>query len=420
MIIFQYKMDLTGITTNTTNETDVLPDEMIIKVLLETDDIDTLSRWCQTSTRINNICQDENLWHQKYQKDFGGAVLIKGFTWQEQYKFKLLMGRNSSISASGYSGGIGRYGLINKNGNFYMRQAVSPLTVASSSKPFFVKFPLELQDRNLNFIQPKIISISIREPLVGAVTKNGKAYVWNYGITEKNEVVVDSTSQVIVNSSSEVSLQSRAKRIEVSQLGYMILLENSTIYLRMFKKDVIKAEGILRAKFIDMSIGFDIYAVITENNKLLAGGNIFDNKLNTNNELISLNFPKPVKRVVVTAEYILILSTTGDVYTWKHEKHLLSPGTTIFHNANPELVILPEPIGQISADGVKFAALSITGKLYMWRGVLPNFGLKELAHNRLTLKPVNIPFRLPINFVSVAGNFTITIDSKGVVNYWSH
>ncbi len=416
-------MDLPRITTNTTDETDVLPDEMVIKILLETDDLDTLSRWCQTSTRINTICQDELLWHQKYQKDFGlsgKAVLIEGFTWQEQYKFKFLMGKNSPISASGYSGGIGRYGLIDKDGNFYMRQAVTPNGRTPHSKPFFVKFPLELQDRNLNFSQPKIISISIGEPLVGAVTKNGKAYVWNYGTTEKNEVVVDSTSQVIVNSSSEVSLQSRAKRIEVSQLGYMILLENSTIYLRMFKKNVIKAEGTLRAKFIDMSIGFDIYAVITKNNKLMVGGNIFNKKLNTNNELIALDFPKRVKQVVVTAEYILILSITGNVYTWEHEKHIFSSQNTIFDNTKPKLVILPEPIGQISTDGVKFAALSITGKLYMWRGVLPSHGLLMSTHSGLTLKPVRIPFGPPINFVSVAGNFTITIDSKGVVNYWSH
>ncbi len=414
-------MDLPRITTNVSaNETDVLPDEMIIKILLETDDLDTLSRWCQTSTRINNICQDELLWHQKYQKDFGGAALIRGFTWQEQYKFKFLMGRNSPISASGYSGGIGRYGLIDKDGNFYMRQAVTPNGRTPHSNPFFVKFPLELQDRNLNFSQPKIISISIGEPLVGAVTKNGTAYVWNYGTTEKNEVVVDSTSQVIVNSSNAVSLPIKAKRIEVSQLGYMILLENSTVYLRMFKKDVIKAEGIIKTKIIDMSIGYDIYAIITKNNKLMVGGNIFNNKLNTNNELIALDFPKLVKQVVVTAEYILILSTTGDVYTWEHEKYIFSPQNTIFHHTKPKLVILPEPIGQISSNGITFAALSITGKLYMWKGIILSPGLMRATHSGLTLKPARIPFGQPINFVTIAGNFTITIDSKGVVNYWSH
>ncbi len=412
----------------------LLPDELLVKILLKTDDLDTLTRWCQTSKRIDNICQDENLWHRKYRKDFGSglrgsrglsdlsgnAALIRGFTWKEQYKFRFLMGKNSPISTSGYDSGIGRYGLIDKSGNFYMRKAVSPSMITSSSRPFFVKFPLELQGRNLNFDQPKIISISIGEPLVGAVTENGKAYVWNYGTTGKNEVMVDSTSEVIVNSLSVIDLPTKARRIVVSSFGYIILLENSFVYLNMFKKNVVKVEGIIKTKIIDMSIGFDIYAVITENNKLLAGGNIFNKELNTNNELISLDFPKPIKRVVVTAEYILTLSTTGDVYTWKHE-NIFSPQATIFHNTKPKLVILPEPIGQISADGVKFASLSITGKLYMWRGKIRSRGLVRGIDFGLSLnlKPVNIPFGLPINFVSVAGNFTITMDSKGIVNYWN-
>ena len=415
-------MNLTGITTNTQyDETDVLPDEMIIKVLFETDDLDTLSRWCQTSRRINIICQDETLWHRKYQKDFGKAALIKGFTWKEQYKFKYIMGGNSPISASGYSGGIGRYGLIDKSGYFYMKRAVSPLV--SFSRTLFFKFPLVL--RGVNFVQPKIISISIGKPLIGAVTKDGAAYVWNYSTYTPKEIAVNSKSAAImtINSSSEISLPTKARRIVVSSLGYMILLENSFVYLRVFKKDVINAEGIIKTKIIDMSIGFDMYVVVTENNKLMVGGNVFNKKLNTNNELIPLYFPKPVKRVIATEEYILILSTTGDVYTWEHTKRIFSPGTTIFNNANPKLVILPEPIGQISADGVKFAALSITGKLYMWKGIeqsLSDHGLMKSTHSGLTLRPVNIPFGSPINFVSVAGNFTITIDNKGVINYWSH
>ncbi len=48
---------------------DLLPDETIMNILLEVDNFETLVNWCQTSKRINNICQDNIFWKRKYEKD---------------------------------------------------------------------------------------------------------------------------------------------------------------------------------------------------------------------------------------------------------------------------------------------------------------------------------------------------------------
>ncbi len=104
----------------------LLPDEILLEILLKTDDLETLSALCRTSKRINLICQDEFFWKQKYQKDFGfsshgsrglsgDTILVEGETWRELYKLKSLVGINSPISIDGCG-----YGIIDQKGNLYM------------------------------------------------------------------------------------------------------------------------------------------------------------------------------------------------------------------------------------------------------------------------------------------------------------
>nr|QBK91370.1 MAG: hypothetical protein LCPAC202_03440 [Pithovirus LCPAC202] len=99
---------------------------------------------------------------------------------------------------------------------------------------------------------------------------------------------------------------------------------------------------------------------------------------------------------------------------------------SMLRDMEPELIKLPEPTASISTDGVTFAALSVTGKLYMWgdnsqnkistdnQSFLSDFG-REFA-----VKPVEISFGLPINYVSVGGDFTIAVSNDGMVNYWGN
>ncbi len=408
-----------------TNNINTLPDETIFNILLETNDLDALSRWCRTSKRINLICQDEVFWKRKYQKDYGfgphgnwglsgEAFLIKGLTWREQYKFMFSGGKNSRVSATGYKAGTDKYGIINTSGYLYMTKNRPSLESAFSHDLHLVKFPLVMQAKNLDFLQPKIISISFGEPLIGAVTANGKAYVWNYvsgGYQEGN---------IVVDSSKEINLSIKAVKIEVSSLGYMILLKDFSVYLQMYKEDKVNISGILKLKIIDISIGSNIYTVITKNNGLFVGGNIFSNKLNTENLLSLLKFPEPVVRAVVTRGYIMALTITGKVYTWRYKSGGIFPDT-IFDSTLPELIELPEPILRISANNLTFAAISSTDKLYMWGGKADDYnGFSKLRRKGYGLKPVEILSGNPVYFISVSGDFIISMSNKGTINYWDY
>ncbi len=150
------------------NYLNLLPDEMLLKLLSETDDLKSLFKWCQTSNRINQICKDEGFWHSKYRKDFGELILAEGETWKERYKQRKL-NINSPISA-----GRDYYGIIDQKGNLYMvgNNRIGQLGVGKDIKeskiPLLVKFPCKTQ---------KVISISTGQEVSGAVTKDGKVYI---------------------------------------------------------------------------------------------------------------------------------------------------------------------------------------------------------------------------------------------------
>ena len=425
-----------------------LPDELLIEILVKTDDLKTLSRWCRTSKRINRICQDEFFWHRKYQRDFGfssrgnwglsgNIILMEGDTWKELYKQMSLTSINSPISAGGIS-----YGVIDQNGNLYMTGMKNLLGIGKQSQigPFpkgshLVKFPSK--DNNSDRLSQKVISISVGMLMVGAVTADGRAYFWGYdeigmfGSSDRSRIIFSPREMnlptlrdgALHKSVGFITLRGKAKRIEVSQLGYIVLLEDSSVCVNIYKKNKIDFRGSLDLKAIDISIGQRIYAIITKDHKLYVGGDIFVDKLNDHNELIPLRFPEPVIRVIATGGPIVVLSTTGTVYILNSREGILS---AIHGDISPILVKLPEMIVQISACGGTFAVVSKTGKLYMWGSnshskiSSDEQNLAILSQGEYSYRPNEISFGLPINFVSVGGDFTIAISDDGFVNYWGN
>ncbi len=421
---------------------DLLPDELLLKILIETNDLDTLSRWCQTSKLINNICQDKVLWKQKYQKNFGlsgEAVLIEGISWKERYKIMSLIGINSPISIGRYG-----YGIIDRKGNLYMTGMRQLLGVEHQVGMFskgqhLIKFPLKDKNNSLsNLDDPfqKIISISVHSYSVGTVTSDGKVYVWGYNPSDMfgvgNEIYeIDSPRELSLPSRSgwgvhpamDAEMSRKAIRIEISQYGYIILLDNFTAAIHMFiKPSNTYVRNIIDKKIIDISIKANMYAIITKNYELYIGGDIFDDKPNLSNELISLKFPKPIKRAILGDYFLIVLSITGEVYTQAYNDDPLEG--TIFSKTKPELIKLPEPIVQISLGDDTYAALSETGKLYMWgfnnEDQISSDLIEYESRTAEILEPVEISFGLPINFVSVGPNATLAVSNDGMVNFWGN
>ena len=259
-----------------------------------------------------------------------------------------------------------------------------------------------------NFISPRVVSISISTSLyevATAVTGNGRAYIWGHPKSTSFNFHIGTK---ITISPREIILPTKAIKIRVSVLGYIILLEDSSVYLNIGQNlgndDEINFKGLLNKKAIDISIGSDFYAMINKDNRVFVGGNISKYR---NHVLRDIKFPKLAKRVIVSSS-VMILSTTGEVY--------ISPiPNTTSENIHHRLVKLPEPIVQISSTGSAFGALSETGKLYMW-GYIPSQTISGQREKHLN--PVEISFGLPINYVSVGQNFTIAVSNDGIVNYW--
>ncbi len=401
---------------------DLLPDELLVEILLKTDDLETISRLCRTSKRINLICQDKFFWHRKYQKDFGfgshggwglsglsgDTILVEGETWQEKYKRMILSGINSPISA----GNCGGYGIIDQNGNLYMKGMDSLLVISqqpnmmlSSKISHLVKFP------------SKVISISVSSSLAGAVTKDGKAYIWG---RDNGEPYFPFKGYIRVTPEpKELPNNKKATRIEVSKLGYIMLLEDSSVYHHVYRPGRMYFQGIINVEAVDISIGDNLYAIITKNGDVLVGGRgIYDIKFPTKNTTVFLKIPEPAIRVVSTLRSVMILSATGKVYKWVLRNRN--------GNGSLKLIELPEPIVQISSGGRTFAALSKTGKLYMWgynrhnKISSDNQSFRMIDQIEHTSNPVEISFGLPINFVSVGWDFTIAVSNDGTVNYWGN
>ena len=395
------------------NYFNLLPDELILEILLKIDDLKTLSKLCQTSKNINNICQDEFFWHRKFRKDFGlrgNIILSEGDTWKELYKQMYLIGINSPISAGGIS-----YGVIDQKGNLYMAGMRNMLGIGPQSQMGHYS-----RGHHLVAFPSKIVSISVGKLTVGAVTTDGRAYLWGY---DEINLFGSNNKSRIMYSPEEINLPVGAKavKIEVSQLGYIVLLEDFSVYLRIYRNNKVDFRGLLNIKAIDISIGWRIYTIITKDHKLYAGGDIFINKSNDNNELIPFEFPELIRVSIATNRPIMVLSTTGKVYILDNMVGILN---AIHGGISPELVKLPEPIVQISAGGGTFAALSKTGKLYMWGNNSHNKissdkqNLAILGQGEYSYNPNEISFGAPINFVSVGNDFTIAVSNDGVVNYW--
>ena len=329
---------------------------------------------------------------------------------------------NSPISI-----GTDGYGIIDQKGNLYMTGVKQILGIGPqpqmkwySRKQHLVKFPSGNSSlSNLYNLSQKVVSISVYDRSAGAVTADGKAYVWGSNTFDRFGIEKEIDE---INSPRELTLPGKAIRIEVDVYGYIVLLEDFTVYFHRFSGKFNKTyfRHITNLKIIDMSIQSNIYSIITKDHELYIGGDIFRKKPNRSNESIFLKFPKPIKRAILGRNSLMVLSITGEVYTQGYHGYLREG--TMFSKTKPKLIKLPEPIVQISIGHDTYAALSETGKLYMWGSNYEDKISSDLTMYGLRLmeisEPVGISFGLPINFVSVGTHATLAVSNDGMVNYW--
>ncbi len=404
------------------NYFELLPDEMLLKILLETDDLKTLFKWCQTSKRINQICKDEGFWHNKYRKDFGiELTLVEGETWREQYKQRKL-NINSPIS------GAYNYGIIDRKGILYMTGEneygqLGNGTTIDSVRPIALQF------------KQKIIGISCSTSYTAALTSNGKIYVWGNlnNLDGIDEFITGNIERTKHNNMKNIltprllNFSRPAIKIHAGGWTLGIISTNHTPYFTGYMKPI-------NIKALDIGSTRDIYGIIGTDRKLYIWGSYFyfeDNlKRKTIDQPKYVPVPELVKQMSFGRTHYAVLSVSGIVYIWG-SNDLGALGLPFIELKVPTKLDLPSPISFISMGLHTSAALTEEGKLYMWGanagGKILNedhapdwVNLKTTEYGaKLVPRPIQISIKgKAVNYVEVCPTYTLAVTDDGVVNYW--
>ena len=310
-----------------------------------------------------------------------------------------LIDRNSPISA-----GRNHYGIIDEKENLYMvgKNSFGQLGVGrdigKSKIPILVKFPGESQ---------KVISISAYDRMTGAVTKDGKVYVWGdneEGRFFPNQDNIWLPREVILPSAE------KATKIVINYLTYLVLLEDFSVYFSSYiytDTDDLGPRGPIRRHLkldaIDISLSMVYGALISKDHKLYSWWDI------DIDQRIPIQLPESVIKVAMGDYHMITLSTTGKVYI---------VGWEIWDKLdidNPVLIKFPEKIVQIDAMNHYSAVVSETGRLYIW-------GIDEWDKfiNDPTggFSPPEISLGFPVNYIALGPEFNIAVTDDQIVNYW--
>ena len=210
--------------------------------------------------------------------------------------------------------------------------------------------------------------------------------------------------------------------IVVNYLGYIVLLKDSIYYSLKQGGDTdenIHIKGHLKLKVIDTSLGSIDGALpfITKDHKLYMLGSLSNFGFieeRIHHSPIHIPLPELAIKVSIGLHHIMVLSTTGNVYTWGNNKWGQLGLGNLDAEDKPKLVKLPEPIVQIDAGWETSSALSNTGRLYMWGDNSNNQISIDLPE--INFSPVEISLGLPINYISIGFKINIAVTNDGVVN----
>lgn len=433
-------------TPNATINLDILPSEMVEKILLKSD-LKTILNFCLTSKTANQYCQSENFWKKKYQLDYSDFTpLEKGDTWKERYQRESILSVQLQFGNVPISAGFNHWGFIHSSsvymfGNNDFRQTgrhiggnlVSPapsLTIYQpDSSTYLSNKDKYIQDIDISSrisLSSEIVSLSSGPFFTGVVTKNGKVFMWGSNVYMLHPREGKAIFEV-------VGLQSRkAVKIVTGYLGYAVFMENGEIYIRDKSKGYRRIAPFSKNKIID----------ITLRNGVTSNIYILDQKgdvrlFTRDNDTIPVNFPEPIKQLSYGDNFWVALSKSGNVYTWGDNdewqlgfKPFLQPAFDVIAlgiskigeylgyqaRSSKYKLNLPYPISFISAGHLAVAAVAENGKLYMWG--LNKGGKIDSNNQNMNFLPTEVNLKAQVKYVSVGKSFTIAMSVDGDIIYW--
>ena len=393
---------------------DWLPDEALLELLLQTDDLDTLTRWCQTSRRVAGFCQDEGFWHRKYLKDFQDLTpLLQGITWRKRYQRRALSkGLNSPLSTGGF-----HYGIIDETGALYMTGLNSSGELGNGTRidsitPQIIPF------------DSKVIHVSCGFSGTGAITEDGSLYFWG----SNQYQIIPNSNQTLFLTPQKVAFYLKAKKVTVGQTSLGVITEDDSVYywgVISQEKTILVPEKIpIKGRDILIGDRDPLYALLGVDGKIYMWGFLLTDQPNKRFTETPKEIPLPelIQQVCLGEDHAVALSKEGNVYTWGDNSSGqlgLSDDPDLFTD-QPRKVNLPKPISFISSSYDTVAAVTRDGELYMWgNGEFGEFSEIDGGSSGFNF-PVQIDIGSSVNYVSVGGTYIIAVTKNGVVNYWGN
>ncbi len=430
----------------------ILPTEILTMVLLETDDIDTLSRWCQSYKPITAICKDDRFWKQKFLKDYWEIPLPdEGNTQQDQpkisWKRRYKLTTETLRSNSPISAGLNHYGIIDENGVLYMawknirgRSGNNLSSGGGLLNPTMVPF------------DSKVICVSCHDTGTAVLTEDGKVYYWNgvFGITVPHHIEVDILPKAI-----KVAVSFN----RVGEIMLIIIGRDNLVYLwyqgdKKYKQIRVIAKEDKHVPVpvlaLDIVLSSGTVAIIGLDGDLYLVGEIpgtyeyndYDDYLAYIDckilpEFIHFPLPEKIKQVSLGEDHIAVLSITGRTYLWGTELPIQHSQDISEINKPKDKMgwTFKDKISYITAGNYLTAFITEKGKLYIWgdnqHQQITNFGNKIISPGQdppdrdhhypersLILSPTLFEIRFPVNYIDFGYRFTIAVTSDGAINLW--
>nr|QBK91278.1 MAG: regulator of chromosome condensation protein [Pithovirus LCPAC202] len=371
------------------------------------------------------------------------------------------------------SSGYAHYGVIDENGNLSMvgentHGQLGDGTTSLSREPIRIHFP------------SKVVSIACRADFTGAVTEDGKAYLWgNLG-----NLGTDSIEEYITKPRLIEHLKNyHAVKISLNvffKSGYGVIFRDGSAFLKtnnyINKKMVVLSDIIkIRPGIIDLNLAGDAAFILTKDGKIYTSGapilplnskylpfsiisEIMIGIDNINQEP-TLNpalipFKKTARQFFARMNKLSVLTVDGELFEINsygdngpntvYMLDSMSPGEepdritrggkvlpktiipdleTVLEKSKPLKISIPGRISSISFYG-STAVITENGKLLMWgsnqEGKITGTSVSstKLVMNAAITKPVEVNIGSKVRHVSVGGIFTLAITESNTVNYW--
>ena len=281
----------------------------------------------------------------------------------------------------------------------------------------------------------KVISVSCAGGYIGSVTEDGTAYLWG------NLCYFDAD---LKSSNTPVKLELPGKALKIScgygDMGgipstiFAVILDDLSVYFRgRFMDWGMNISGRLNLEAKDIYTGQDFVAMITLDNQLYYFGslpyeiNSRDNPYHNYDDYDTVqdyrpylfSFPEPIKQMAFGEHHQFILSTKGQVYTMgTNDEGQLGRSVldaTPYDSFEPLKLDLQVPIVSISADVYSAAAISETGRLFVWgKNTIIDHKNPDLEN---AILPTEVDIGSPVNYVSISDYSFIAVTQDGVVNF---